>query len=75
MKIHGTLECWQRMADGSYIAFIYGDIKGRFPDGHRIRTSKSAPMSGLTEGDMVMTRNSNYLLGTPAEEWGDPDEE
>lgn len=42
---------------------IYGDTKGRFPDGRWIMTSKvvsSRPR--VASGNVIRTRNSRYLL-------------
>lgn len=79
MKIHGTLEDWSVENGPGYshiIGRIFGDTKGRFPDGHQIITSSVNPLMAkhIVEGDVVRTRNSIYLLGAPAEEWGNPDE-
>lgn len=37
---------------------IYGDVKGRFPDGHFVRTS----LVQHFDGDVVYTRNSTYKI-------------
>lgn len=87
MKIHGTLENWHmcpeitnsgRLTGKSFlVGMIFGDTKNRFPDGKKVATSTVLFMPAnehFTEGDIAITRNSRYLLGAPAEEWGNPDE-
>jgi len=73
-KVTGILQNW--WADTSFDGGEYfikgninGDIEGRFQDGTYIHTSGirySVHFPGkLKEGDVVRTRNSVYLLGTP----------
>ena len=42
---------------------IYGDTKGRFPDGRWIMTSKVVTRRPkVVSGNVIQTRNSRYLL-------------
>ena len=43
---------------------VFSDSKGRWPDGHVIRTSALKTKCG-EEGDVVVTRNTRYLLSGP----------
>ena len=73
--ITGTLENWYASSshEGEFILWgnLFGDIHGRWRNGRRIHTSGIAASlleeGLLTEGYTVQTRNSNYLLGKPAE--------
>lgn len=66
----GVLDDW--IAFGSsdstiVMGRIDHDMKGRFPDGSVITTSKiSTPTADLKPGAIVETMNSRYLLGRPA---------
>lgn len=47
---------------------IFGDTRGRFPDGLWIHTSvvpALAEGASLSEGQVIKTLNSTYLLGVP----------
>lgn len=44
---------------------VEGDKLGRFPDGDIIHTSGIKNIK-VAEGDIVQTKNSNYLLGNKA---------
>ena len=44
---------------------IFGDKKGRWPDGHMIQTSPLQRPSAANEGRVVATLNSHYLLVGP----------
>jgi len=45
------------------IGQIYGDTKGRFPDGRWIMTSRVVtPVPRVASGKVIQTRNSRYLL-------------
>lgn len=43
---------------------VEGDKLGRYADGKYISTSP-LPVAVYQEGDIVVTRNNNYLLGQP----------
>lgn len=58
--ITGTLQNWAKSGKVFY-GEIYGDTKGRFPDGTPIRTSRVEDI----DGDTVYTLNSIYKLGVP----------
>ena len=58
--ITGTLQNWAKSGQVFY-GEIYGDSKGRFPDGTPIRTSRVEEIVG----DTVYTLNSIYKLGVP----------
>jgi len=70
-EITGRLESWAWMplSRGTYwiVGHIYGDTKGRFPDGTYIHTSpiisKHFPAEELKRGSVVATTYSKYLLG------------
>ena len=70
IQITGRLENW--FYDPHNHVFwgnIEGDTKGRFYDGAHIHTShlmchKEAART-MTEGNIIVTRNSTYLLGKP----------
>lgn len=51
------------------LAEVWGDKRGRWSDGTRIRTGviRSMPAPPLRFGDIVQTKNSSYLLGRPSE--------
>lgn len=65
-EIHGTIEQWHREQTSRkefiIYGYVYGDTKGRFPDGTYIHTS-GIKNRKLTKGDIVKTRNSVYKLG------------
>ena len=61
VEVHGTLENWTGYFNGTIVGNINGDTKGRFEDGHLVRTSTVLK----TEGDIIYTRNSVYKLGEP----------
>ena len=44
---------------------IFGDKKGRWPDGHMIQTSPLQTPSAAKEGRVIATLNSHYLLVGP----------
>ena len=62
--ITGKLENW-RMGDFNRMhGEIWDDDKHRFHQGQRIRTSLViSPDDGFTEGIIIKTKNSTYLLG------------
>lgn len=60
MDITGTLENWVKVGQVIY-GNIYGDSKGRFPDGLEIHTSR---IDSIEDG-IAYTRNSVYKLGEP----------
>lgn len=62
-EVNGVLRDWYlapcmsgHLANGN----IYGDTKGRFPDGMFIHTSLI--LSGPDENGVIVTRNSSYRL-------------
>lgn len=70
----GTLENWFTYPAPQYDGYvvygdIFGDSRGRFPDGMDIRTSlilcEAHPIDTLEKGVIVKTRNSSYKLGEP----------
>lgn len=71
--VTARLEDWIVYPGGSQVhGKIYGDSKGRWEDGVSIHTSKVVSIlrddqkldeNTLLEGDIVVTRNSAYLLG------------
>jgi len=65
-KITGLLENWYvvRVSEDEFIiqGEIWGDIKGRFPNGTFIHTSGILNRD-VAEGCVVETRNSVYKLG------------
>lgn len=64
-EITGRLEGWSYdPMYRVYWGYIYEDIHGRFVDGTRIHTSSTTQKDGK-EGDLIVTRNSTYLLGKP----------
>jgi hypothetical protein len=44
---------------------IFGDRKGRWPDGHMIQTSPLQTPSAAKDGRIIATLNSHYLLVGP----------
>ena len=64
---HAILDQWKIVdhADGVQYATgtIYNDTKGRFRNGEWVRTSFIV----MQLGDHLQTRNTQYLLGNPAE--------
>lgn len=67
-QFDAVLEDWSVMRSGDFTILrgaIKGDDKERFKDGDYIRTS--AVLDGwLTEGNIIKTRNTRYLLGKRA---------
>lgn len=67
-EIIGRLENWVYYPGSHMICGnIYNDVKNRFDDGvyihtSELRISKKAALE-LKAGDVVITRNSKYLLG------------
>lgn len=59
--VTGTLENWTHYFNGTILGEIHGDTKGRFIDGHLVKTSTVIK----TEGSIIYTRNSVYKLGCP----------
>ena len=51
-------------SDGmAVVGQIYGDRKGRFPDGRWIMTSRvRTSLARVISGNVIQTRNSRYLL-------------
>lgn len=68
-RVTGRLEGW--VVDQTYPVVwgrIFGDTKGRFPDGTFIHTSVVTALyegATLVEGQIIETLNSAYLLGKP----------
>lgn len=66
----GRLENWTVVSVSSIDFVIYGDMyddnNNRFKDGTAVRTS-SIKQRPVSEGDIVETKNSTYLLGKPRE--------
>lgn len=66
----GVLDDWIAFGSGGstiVMGRIDHDMKGRFPDGSVMTTSKiSTPTADLKRGAIVETVNSRYLLGRPA---------
>lgn len=63
-----TLEQWfYNKKHNTIVGLIYNDVRGRWPDGTLIETSKLRPMSmqvsSPKEGVEIFTLNSTYLLG------------
>ncbi len=61
VEVTGELHNWHASTVGGYTIYhgnIWGDTRGRFPDGTHVRTS---PVEKV-EGDLVTTRNSVYRL-------------
>lgn len=60
------LRQWQIVefiSERSLVGQIYGDRKGRFPDGRWVITSAvSTPRHRIANGQIVKTRNSRYFL-------------
>lgn len=69
-KYDAELRAWAFKRERQFtIAFgrVYGDKKGRWPDGHAIATS--AVLGGRRkEGSVITTQNSRYLLSGPPED-------
>jgi hypothetical protein len=71
MNITGRLENWKvavRTPDG-YTLFgaLYEDKEHRFPDGVQVHTSLvHDKLKDPRSGDVVETKNSTYVLGSPA---------
>jgi len=65
--VTGRLEGW--VWDDRHLViwgFIFGDTRKRFSDGTWIHTSLiEKKFKDATEGDVVETLNSKYLLGKP----------
>lgn len=69
-EYNGVLQDWTVDGYGRSVVWgdIYGDTKGRFPEGTWIHTSRIVEPQDLTtlkEGMIVETLNSKYLLGQP----------
>lgn len=67
-EVTGTLENWTYTIGprGGYLfsGYLYNDSKNRWEDGTPIMTSLVRDVSvDYTEGSIVQTRNSTYLLG------------
>jgi hypothetical protein len=66
LDFDAVLKEWWTVAfrDGiAVVGQIFGDKKGRFPDGRWIMTSVVAtPRSRVVSGNVIKTRNSRYLL-------------
>ena len=59
------LENWVVVRNTMY-GSIHGDTRGKWKDGHLIKTSTIQNMrNNFKEGDKAETRNSVYLLGKP----------
>lgn len=59
IKVTATLKDAEEVY-GVYYGKIYGDTRGIFPDGVKVRTSRVKKV----EGDLVYTQNSIYRLET-----------
>ena len=68
-EVTGRLESWHFDRHYRVIwGYVYEDALGRFADGEFIHTSSIKNHKGkLTEGSLVKTTNSIYLLGKPLE--------
>ena len=70
-EVTGRLENWfpDKATKKEFIIWgnIYEDNDGRWADGYFIHTSGILHRK-VSEGDVVQTRNSSYLLGKPKEE-------
>lgn len=70
IKVTGRLENWflERGTDKEFIIWgeVFEDVNRRFPQGKFIHTS-GIKHRRCSEGDIVETRNSTYLLGKPKE--------
>ncbi len=64
-KATARIENWA-LANGMVFGEIYEDSRKRWPDGQEIRTSMVDEGETVKEGHIVKTRNSSYLLGSPA---------
>lgn len=66
LDFDAVLKEWWIVAFCDGIAIVgqmYGDAKGRFPDGRWIMTSKVlTPPRKVVNGNVIRTRNSRYLL-------------
>lgn len=71
MRVTGRLENWflDKATKKEFIIWgnVYEDVHERFPDGFFIHTS-GIKHRKVSEGVVVETRNSSYLLGKPREE-------
>ena len=68
IEVTATLENWDyainTMGDVLFFGEIHNDVKGRWRDGMRVRTSiVQGTWSSFKEGDVVHTQNSTYQLG------------
>lgn len=61
--MNGRLENWYQSGPAVF-GHIFDDPGKRFNEGYFIRTS-TASAEGLKEGDILKTKNSEYLLGKP----------
>jgi len=69
-EITGTLRNWYvemvNETEGIVWGHVFGDSRRRFRDGTFIHTSGVIVANhALIEGEVIQTRNSRYLLGTP----------
>nr|WP_294810192.1 hypothetical protein [uncultured Sphingomonas sp.] len=66
LSFDAVLKAWWIVTflDGiAVVGQIYGDTKGRFPDGRLIMTSKVlTSLPKVASGNVIQTRNSRYLL-------------
>lgn len=62
MKVTAELRNWYLGLYGVYWGNIYGDIKGRWPDGRRIHTSSVRSVEDCGNHFLVITLNSVYKL-------------
>ena len=64
----GLIEEWTFTPGGKLYGYIYYDSKKRFKDGVFIKTSTVVnSIFGHKEGDIIITKNSKYVLGVEAE--------
>ena len=73
MKVTGRLEQWVRQSvPGGYVIWglLYDDIHQRWTPGSWVHTSlittEPQPLKSKPPKTVVVTRNSVYVLGTPA---------
>jgi hypothetical protein len=66
LRFDAVLKEWWiiTFSDGmAVVGQIYGDRKGRFPDGRWIMTSRvRTSLARVMSGNVIQTRNSRYLL-------------
>lgn len=68
-RVTGRLEKWRVQEEEGVDEMVvwgdvYDDIRCRFRDGEYIHTS-GTPRRELKTGDIIVTRNSSYVLGKP----------